>query len=239
MGLTKFSLLRRRSGIDHAKFLAHWHTVHVDVLINRGRHKHYNFSYIQNDFQSQSTQDDLVFDGAAQMLPRSNQFVHNGFQQDPLYAQFVRPDEQLFLSPERCVVLYCQSTALGNIHSAVNCRKIFCLVRRSASAHTDAFDQGWQARAQHLLVSHAAQGLSGIRQHRVLPGAATNMGHGLAQEQPIDWVEELFFKHDQSLNSFLSSSCLQDSFGMNGAMPLGEGSHAFVAQERLVYEEPA
>jgi hypothetical protein len=60
------------------------------------------------------------------------------------------------LSPERCVVLYCQSTALGNIHSAVDCRKIFCLVRRSASAHTDAFDQGWQARAQHLLVSHAA-----------------------------------------------------------------------------------
>ena len=239
MELTKFSLLKRCSGIDHAQFLAHWRTVHVDVLINLGRHKKYNRSYIQNDFQSQSPQDDLVFDGAAQMLPRSSQFVHNGFQQDPVYAQFVRPDEQLFLSPENCVVLYCQSTSLGNIHSAVYGRKIFCLVRRANSVSTEAFDQGWQACAQDLLRSHVAQGLSGIRQHRVLSGAATNMGHGLAQEQPIDWVEELFFEHGQALNSFLYSSCLQDAYGMHGAMPLGEGSHAFVAQERLVYEEPA
>ena len=237
MELTKFSLLRRRSGIDHAKFLAHWHTVHVDVLVNRGRHKHYNRSYIQNDFQSQSPQDDLVFDGAAQMVPRSSQFVHNGFQQDPLYAQFVRPDELLFLSPERCVVLYCQSTTLGNIRNAVDGRKIFCLVRRSASAHADAFDQGWQARAHDLLVRHAAQGLQCIRQHRVLPGAATNMGHGQAQEQPIDWVEELFFEHDQALQTFLNSTSFQQTFGAHGAMPLDEGSHALVAQEHLVYED--
>ncbi len=239
MGLTKFSLLKRRNGIDHAQFLAHWHTVHVDVLVNRGRHKHYNRSYIQNNFQSQSPQDELVFDGAAQMVPRSSQFVHNGFQQDPLYAQFVRPDEQLFLSPERCVVLYCQSAALGSIRTADGCQKIFCLVRRSALADADAFHQGWQARAQALLARHAAQGLSGICQHRVLPGAATNMGHGLAQEQPIDWVEELFFENGESLHSCLRSAWFQDAFGTHGAKPLGEGSHAFVAQERLVYEEPA
>ena len=237
MGLTKFSLLKRRHDISHEQFLMHWHTVHVDVLVSRGRHRHYNLSYIQNDFQGQCPDDDLLFDGAAQMVPRSSQFVSNGFQQDPLYAQYVRPDEELFLTPGRCVVLYCQSSEFGQMPVSKDQRKILCLVRRSPGTHADEFSANWDVRARDLLSGPADRGLLGIRQHSVLPGSATNMGDGLAQGQPIELVEEFFFKSDDTLYAFLRSNLFMKSFHDHGAMNLNEGSHVFVAQERLVYED--
>lgn len=236
MGLTKFSLLKRRQDIRHEQFLLHWQTVHVNVLIHQGRHKHYNKSYIQNDFQQQYASVDLTFDGAAQMVPQSSQFVHNGFQQDPLYAQFVRPDEKLFLAPEQCVVLYCQSQDLGRIPSCADQRKLLCLVRRKAELTEDAFEGDWRARATHLLETAEMTGLCGVREHQVLPGAATRMGNGLPHGQPFDAVEELFFKSDVSLHAMLKNPLFLASFSASGAMPLGEGSDAFVTQERLVYE---
>lgn len=236
MGLTKFSLLRRRQDIGHAQFLAHWHTVHVDVLVNQGRHRHYNRSYIQNDFQNPAAAGDQVFDGAAQMVPQSSQFVQNGFQQDPLYARFVRPDEDLFLSPQQCVVLYCESAELGKIPAAKDLQKVFCLVRRTPGIPEGEFLNAWQARARHMLADPALPGLEGIRQHQVLPGAATQMGNGQTQGQPFDMVEELFFADEEALHAFFRSPRFLDSFRAHGAMPVAEGSHAYVAQERLVYE---
>ncbi len=235
MELTKFSLLKRRQDISHAQFLAHWQTVHVHVLIHQGRHRHYNRRYLQNDFQGLGSEDDLVFDGAAQMVPQSSQFVHNGFQQDPLYAQFVRPDEALFLAPDQCVVLYCHSEAWGHFPAVAHPRKLLCLVRRSAAQTADEFFTAWQARARHILTAWA--GLQGIRHHRVLPGAATNMGNGQGQGHPVDLVEELFFESDAVLDAVFRSPQFQDSFQPHGAMPPGQGSHAFLAQERLIYED--
>ena len=52
------------------------------------------------------------FDGAAQMLPPGDGVVTRGFQEDPLYARFVRPDEQLFLDVPACRVVYCDSQVL-------------------------------------------------------------------------------------------------------------------------------
>jgi hypothetical protein len=236
MGPTKFSLLKRRQDILHDQFLAHWHTVHVNILIHKGRHKHYNQSYIQNDFQPSHTSDDLAFDGAAQMVPQSIQFINNGFQQDPLYAKFVRPDEDLFLSPEKCVVLYCQSEGHGNIPKEANQRKLLCLVRRRTEMKEDAFIATWQVRVRHMLEQTAMTGLRGVREHQVLRGAATNMGNGSQQGQPFDVVEELFFKNDESQLSMLRNPQFLDSFRAHGAMPVNEGSNVFVTQERLVYE---
>lgn len=236
MELTKFSLLKRRQGITHAQFLAHWQTVHVDVLIHKGRHRHYNRQYLQNDFQAHNAEDELLFDGAAQMVPQSSQFVQNGFQQDPLYAQFVRPDEELFLSPEKCVVLYCHSEQLGHMPATADPRKLLCLISCRAGCAVDEFLKAWQARARHMLTDPAWAGLQGIRQHRVLPGAATNMGNGLGSGHRVDMVEELFFEKHEVLETVLRSQRFLDSFWAHGAMPTGQGSHAFVAQERLIYE---
>lgn len=234
MELTKFSLLKRRSDISHAQFLSHWHTVHVDVLVSKGRHKHYNRSYIQNDFQGLDPADEWLFDGAAQMVPRSSQFVNNGFQQDPLYAQFVRPDELLFLSPEKCVVLYCESQEIGNTLVSRGHRKLLCLVSRAAPANKEEWREGWQARARSLLTE--LQGPQGIRQHWVLPGSATNMGNGVDQVKTIDMVEELFFDREDQLVLFLRNERFLKSFQSHGVLPLGAGSHAFMAHEHLVYE---
>ena len=236
MGLTKFSLLRRRQDISHAQFLAHWHTVHVDVLVNKGRHRHYNKRYIQNDFQSPDAAGDLVFDGAAQMVPQSGQFVQSGFQQDPLYARFVRPDEDLFLAPQQCVVLYCESETLGSIPTAKDCRKIFCLIRRMPGTPEGEFLKAWQSRGRQMLETAAMTGLLGIRQHRVLPGAATHMGNGQGLAHPVDLVEELFFGSEEALQAFFRNPKFLDTFHAHGAMPLSDGSQAFLAQERLVYE---
>lgn len=237
MGLTKFSLLKRRQDIRHDQFLAHWHTVHVSVLIDKARHKHYNKSYIQNDFQTPDSNGDLAFDGAAQMVPQSIQFVNNGLQQDPRYAKFVRPDEELFLSPNKCMVLYCQSEDLGSTPKEANQRKLLCLVRRRAEMNEDAFLTTWLLRVRHLLEQAPMNGLIGSRQHQVLRGAATNMGNGSQQGQPFDVVEELFFKSEESQFSLLRNPQFLDLFHTHGAMPLNEGSHLFVTQERLVYED--
>ena len=237
MGLTKFSLLKRRHGIRHDQFLAHWQSVHVNVLIHQGRHKHYNQSYLQNDFQPQHASDDLSFDGAAQMVPKSTQFVYKGFQQDPLYAKFVRPDEDLFLAPEKCVVLYCLSEDLGNLPSGADACKLFCLVRRSAEIQANAFLAEWETRAKNLLDQAASNGLRGLRTHQVLPGAATNMGSGSELGQAFDAVEELFFIDGESRRALLQNPQFLQSFHQHGAMPVNAGSLVFVTQEHLVYAE--
>jgi hypothetical protein len=79
--------------------------------------------------------------------------------------------------------------------------------------------------------------LQGIRQHRVLPGAATNMGNGQGQGHPVDLVEELFFESDAVLDAVFQSPEFLASFLPHGAMPVGQGSQVFVAQERLIYED--
>lgn len=236
MSLTKFSLLKRRIGTSRADFLRHWRTTHVDVLVNRARHKAYNRRYVQVEFLALPGLGDEAFDGTAQMVPQSPAIVQQGFQHDPLYAQHVRPDEELFLDVPGCAVVYCESDDLGAVDATGAALKALLLVQRESGTSPDCLRAGWRDRA-HALLADASHGLRGIRQHRVLPGAATGMQGGAVLQDAPDLVEELFFDDLAALQAFCTSEAFAASFRQHGARALGQGSHVFAAQEHLIYAD--
>lgn len=233
--LTKFSLLKRRTGLTRDAFAHHWATVHVDVLVNQARHKHYNRRYVQNRFLDIDGFDDESFDGAAQMIPQSAEVLRHGFQEDPLYRQFVRPDELLFLDVQSCQVLYCEHHSIQTVVSGHAGLKAFVLVRRQAATSQIDFLKAWQERTQALVASESS--LCGVVHHHVIQDAARGMADGVACLQPFDLVEELFFHDLSSLRRVAASAAFGEDFATHSALPPGQGSIIFAAQERLVYDD--
>jgi len=234
--LTKFSLLRRRGGCTHEAFVRHWRTVHVDVLVNQAGHKRYNRSYVQNEFLTLPGFDDQRFDGAAQMVPQSPDVVQRGFQDDPLYQRYVRPDEQQFLDVAGCNVLYCESAAVDHVERAEAPVKALVLVRGLPGTSRSAFVEAWTRRAQALVAASDANGVLGMRQHWVMPGAARCMLDGSAWAEAPDAVDEMFFGSLDALARLCSSDAFTQGFGGALALAPGQGSHLFPAHAHLVYE---
>jgi len=172
------------------------------------------------------------------MLPRSPQVLQRGLQQDPLYARHVRPDEELFLDVGACVVLYCESEDLAAVDATGAACKALALVRPAPDGPLGDLARRWRQRADALLAQAGRNGLRGIRQHRVLPGAASRMGDGAPLPDAPELVEELFFDSVAALQAFCAEASCAQSFLLHGARPPGQGSHLFAAQEHLVYDQP-
>lgn len=234
--LTKFSLLQRRADITRAGFVQHWRTVHVDVLVNMAGHKTYNQSYVQNEFQTLPGIDDQRFDGAAQMVPRSPEVVQRGFQDDPLYKSHVRPDEQLFLNVAGCTVLYCETTTVGSAVPADASAKALVLVRCRPGENRSSFLEAWKHHAQQLVASSTVNGVLGMRQHWVVPGAARCMLDGSTWAEAPDVVDEMFFGSLDALAFFCRSDAFTEGFAKFHALAPGQGSHLFAARAHLVYD---
>jgi hypothetical protein len=233
--LTKFSLLKRRTDLTRDAFAHHWATVHVDVLVNKARHKHYNKRYVQNRFLLVDGFDDESIDGAAQMIPQSAEVLRYGFQEDPLYRQFVRPDELLFLDVPFCQVLYCERHSIQTVVLGHAGLKAFVLVRRQAATSRIDFLKTWQERAQALVTSESS--LCGVVHHHVVQDAARGMADGVTCPQPFDLVEELFFHDLSSLRRVAASTDFGEGFAKYGALVPGQGSIILAAQEHLVYDD--
>lgn len=233
--LTKFSLLKRRTGLTRDAFVQHWATVHVHVLVHQARHKHYNRRYVQNRFLEIDGFNDASFDGAAQMIPPSLEVLRHGFQEDPLYQQWVRPDELLFLDVPSCQVLYCERHPIQTVAPGQAGLKAFILVRRQAETSRIDFLKTWRERAQALVASESS--LCGVVHHHVIQEAARGMADGVTCSQPFDLVEELFFHDLSTLRRVTASAAFGEGFARHGALPPGQGSLIFAAQEHLIYDD--
>jgi len=233
--LTKFSLLKRRIGLTRDAFFHHWATVHIDVLVNQARHKHYNRRYVQNRFLDVNGFNDESFDGAAQMIPQSAEVLRHGFQEDLLYQRFVRPDELLFLDVPSCQILYCERHPIQTVAPGHAGLKAFVFVRRLPTTSRIDFLKKWQERTQALLASESS--LCGVVHHHVLQDAARGMADGITCVEPFDLVEELFFHDLKTLRLAIEKATFGEGFSEAFALPHGQGSITFAAQEYLVYDE--
>lgn len=235
--MTKFSLLKRRAGIDRSSFVEHWRNVHVDVLVNKAGHKAYNQFYVQNECLTLPGFDDERFDGLAQMVPRSPEVVLRGFQDDPLYKRYVRPDEELFLDVSGCEVLYCETHVIGEMVADGGLAKALVLVRREPSEERKIFSENWGRRARELAASGKSNGVLGMRQHWVLPGGARRMLDGSTWAEAPDVVDEFFFDSLDALANFCFDEAFARSFERFHASAIGQGSHLFAARSHLVYDD--
>lgn len=211
MTLTKFSLLKRRADLSPEQFGEHWRHTHVRVLVEQGGHREYNLRYVQNHVLP-GVGPDLAsdaFDGAAQMLPVSADVLRSGFQEDPRYLRFVRPDEERFLDVAACVVLYCESQPLL-LNLRPGAVKWLVLLMRPAGRTRADFLQAWQAHREALLraPSDTWRPLRGITWHAVLPDAARGMAAGERDrpDQAYDGVVELGFDSLTDLQTALASA---------------------------------
>lgn len=235
--MTKFSLLKRRVGIDRLSFVEHWRNVHVDVLVNKAGHKAYNQFYVQNECLKLPGFDDERFDGLAQMIPRSAEVVVRGFQEDPLYKRYVRPDEERFLDVSGCEVLYCETQGADKALAEDGMAKAFVLVRRQPAEDRKSFSERWKLQAQESAASGKSSGVLGIRQHWVLPGGARRMLDGEAWTDAPDVVDEFFFESVDDLANFCRAEAFAERLERSSASALGQGSHLFAARSHLVYDE--
>lgn len=228
--LTKFSVLRRRADLDPAQFARHWRTTHVHVLVDQAGHKAYNRRYVQNHFLHDAGISGLSrdFDGAAQMLPPGDGVLARGFQDDPLYARFVRPDELLFLDVPACRVVYCDSLVLRADPQAAGV-KLLEFTRRAPGQSHAHFMQAWAGpQAQALL---ALPGLRGLALHEVRQEALRGMAAGEPVDARTAWdgVLELRFATQEDLRAALADHPRpEDPLVMR-----------FAAREDLIYDDTA
>jgi hypothetical protein len=205
MNLTKFSLLRRRAGLTPQAFAIHWRETHVEVLVHHGGHRDYNRQYLQNLVLSQTSGQPgaPVFDGIAQMTPTDPGVVSKGFQTDPRYARFVRPDEALFLDVANCVVAYAESTVLRT-QASVSPRKMFLLYTtdHGNAANMPALQAAMRTHAC-LVQRSASDGIAALTLHRFLPDSVRGMAEGAVTETSARLVGllELKFAPGQELDT--------------------------------------
>jgi len=240
MKLTKFSLLKRRSDLTQAQFCEHWRHTHVQVLVAQGGHKTYNRRYVQNHFIHDSGLEggSEAFDGAAQMIPQDAGVLTRGFQEDPRYQQFVRPDEDRFLEVGRCVVLYGESHVL---REGAGPFKLLTLLKRQPALTHAQFMQAWRNRHAPLLQGQPDvwRLVKGYTQHEVLQDATRGMAQGERGDPAMayDGVSELHFDSLADLRAALASPAWRDLIGPDEATFVGPGSHAFVAREEFIYDD--
>jgi EthD domain len=239
--LTKFSLLKRRADLTPAQFSEHWRHTHVKVLVEQGGHKTYNLRYVQNhvipdcglDFVSEA------FDGAAQMVPQNEGVVSRGFQEDPLYLRFVRPDEDRFLDVACCVVLYCRSDTLLEDSQPGAIKLLELLKRRPDQTHAQ-FMQSWRERHAGLLMAQPDvwRYVCGYAQHEVLQDATRGMAAG-ERDRPdmaYDGVSELRFGSLAELQVALASTAYHEVVLADTARWVGH-SQSFVVREEFIYDD--
>ena len=164
----KFSLLKRRPDLDHAQFAAHWRGTHARVLVEAG-HADYNADYVQNLFGAAAGHDaDLLFDGAAQMRQKQAD-VRAGFQEDPRYLAFVRPDEEQFMDVAASLVLFTQAeTRKAGADSTV---KLMVFAAWTAQADAAAV-RDWQGT---VLASASGVPVQSCTHYHVLAGGARGL----------------------------------------------------------------
>lgn len=241
MKLTKFSLLKRRSDLSPAQYSDHWRTTHARVLVAQGGHKTYNKRYVQNHFIHDSGLDFCsdAFDGAAQMIPQSASVMTRGFQEDPLYKQFVRPDEDKFLDVSSCVVLYCESHDILVDPQSGGIKLLSLMKRRPGTTHAQ-FMQAWRDRHAPLVKGQPNfwELVRGYTQHEVLQDATRGMADGEQGNSAMayDGVAELRFNSLADLTAAVTSAAYREVLRADTATFKGEGSHTFVASEELIYE---
>ncbi len=228
--LTKFSVLRRRADLTPDQFSRHWRTIHVHVLVTQAGHKTYNRRYVQNHFLAGPDLPGLSteFDGAAQMLPPGDGVVTRGFQEDPLYARFVRPDEQLFLDVPACRVVYCDSQVRLADPQAGGV-KLLEFTRRAPGQTHAQFMQAWAGPQADAL--RTLPGLRGLVLHEVRQEGLRGMGAGEPVDPRTAWdgVLELRFAALDALRAALAAHPRPED-------PL---VMSFVAREDLIYDDTA
>jgi hypothetical protein len=232
--ITKFSMLRRRADVTPAQFSDHWRNRHVRVLIEEGGHQRYNKRYLQDhflhgvlDFCS------TAFDGFAHLVPQSDSMVVSGFQEDPLYLKYVRPDENKFLDVASCAVLYCESRRV--LDPAPSGRfKFFCLSGHNPAQAREPFMEWWRERHPALVRQNPEfwHHVRGYYQHEVIPGATRGMAGGEKDipESRIDAVDEYYFDSLEALKMAFAVHGSRQSVNAN------DGSLSFVAREEFIYD---
>ena len=96
-----FALLRRREGMTHEEFVAHWRDVHGPLIASEptlARHVHRYEQHVRHRPDALCGSEDC--DGVAvQWFESLDDFV--AFISEPAYAAKVAPDERRFLDMER------------------------------------------------------------------------------------------------------------------------------------------
>ena len=206
--IVKFSLLKRRPDLSPQAYSRHWRETHADVLVRAG-HAEYNASYVQNHFEpldAASTQE-LLFDGAAQMRQKSESNVSAGFQEDPRYPQYVRPDEELFLDVSRSVVIFTRARRLKDAGTGRFKLMSFITLESDTRDGAQALDQWQMAR---LAAQPALDRLVlACTHYHTLPGAArglvtTGFDESNRPRVRFDAVSELQFESLEALHEAAS-----------------------------------
>jgi hypothetical protein len=242
VSLTKFSWLKRRPDLTPDQYSDHWRTTHVQVLVHQGGHKTYNKRYLQNHFINDSSIgfSSSEFDGAAQMIPQQADVVTRGFQEDPLYQKFVRPDEYKFLDVSSCIVIYCESSPILHDPHAGGVKLLSLMKRLPSMTHAE-FMYAWRQRHAPLMQEQFDfwKHVRGYTQHEVLQDATRSMVSGKKANSSMayDGVAELRFNSLTDLKAALTCDAYRNVIHTDTATFKGEGSHSFLASEELVYDD--
>jgi hypothetical protein len=239
--ITKFSMLKRRPDLNQAQYSEHWRNTHADVLIKKGGHHNYNKRYVQNHFLHDIELPNLSreYDGAAQMTPQSEKMVTQGFQKDPLYMLYVRPDEDLFLDVPRCAVLYCESHSVLGASAGSN-YKLLRLLSRRENQTRESFLSHW--RGEH---SRFVQGTSefwrhvrGYTQHAIIPEATRGMERGEENTgaSRFEGVDEYYFDSLSELRAAFTEPLYRNAVENSEKTFAGDGSITFAARQELIYD---
>lgn len=89
----RFSLLRRRSSLDRARFLAHYEGVHGPLAAAQGGFRRFAYRYVQNHVLDT---DQAGIDGISVTYQKPRTDYRRGFFQHPDYANVRADEEYLF-----------------------------------------------------------------------------------------------------------------------------------------------
>lgn len=237
MPLVKFSLLKRRTGIDREAFSRHWSGRHVEVLLAAG-HRSYNADYVQNHFFARPDEGlaDERFDGAAQLVQRTDDPRAAAFQDDPRYLRNVRPDELNFLDVERSCAIFTRAVEL-RVTASPRAFKLMTFYRlRSDVALARDGEPDVEAMLQRrrragprwpLLASHV--------EYFTARGGGRPFSAGGSALPAFDGVSEIAFADAGALERALDDpelrSLLRDPNWME------DGACSFLARAMLVYDD--
>jgi len=206
--IVKFSLLKRRPDLTWQDYSRHWRETHARVLVAAG-HADYNASYVQNHFEPlDGVDDNLLFDGAAQMRQKSERNVSAGFQEDPRYLRFVRPDEDLFMDVSRSMVVFTRAVPLKA--GAAGAFKVMSFIASGANAPgaPQALDD-WQT-AQFVAKPELAERVLACTHFHAMEGAVrglvtTDFDDSNPPPARFDAVSEVRFASMDDLRASLAS----------------------------------
>lgn len=233
MDLVKFSLLRRRAGIDRAAFARHWGTRHVEVLLAAG-HASYNVDYVQNRFVARPDLGfaDDAYDGAAQLVQPAGAAAGHGFQDDPRYLRDVRPDEDRFLDVDGSCAIFTRPRVISATRRPGRVKlMIFYAWRRGGPSDGAAAESGGPGTGR------AADGTSSVVRYDTVAGGIRTFTSRNRGARPIafDGVLELAFEDLPSLERSLADPRIA-AVPRDPRFDAG-GTHAFIATAETIYDQ--